>query len=116
LRLLLDANLSPKRLGGLLTHGGHDVRALAAETDLAGLEDERVLELATQDGRILVTRNGRHFVPLTRTWAEAVREHAGLILIWSLSHRRFAEVAQGIDDLCRLEPDQSAWRGRVVGF
>lgn len=116
MRLLLDADLSPKRLGGLLTTAGHDVRALAAEAEHEGLQDERVLELATQDGRILVTRNSRHFAPLSRTWAEAGRDHAGIILIWSFSQRQFAELAQGIDDLCRLEPDQSAWRARVVSF
>ena len=100
----------------MLTDADHDVRALAAEADLEGLEDERVLELATEDGRVLVSRNSRHFLPMSRTWAEAGREHAGIILIWSLSHRQFAELAQGIDDLCRFEADQSAWRGRVVSF
>lgn len=116
MRLLLDADLSPKRLGALLSSAGHEVRALATEAEHEGLQDERVLELASQDGRILVTRNSRHFAPLARTWAEAGREHAGIILIWSLSHRQFAELAQAIENLCRLEPDQSAWRGRVVSF
>ena len=113
---MLDADLSPKRLGGLLTAAGHDVRALAAEVELEGLEDEQVLELATQDGRILVTQNSRHFAVLSRIWAEGGREHAGIILIWSLSQRRFSRLAEGIGVLCRLEPDQSAWRGRVVSF
>jgi hypothetical protein len=113
---MLDADLSPKRLGRLLTAAGHDVRALAAEIELEGLKDEKVLELATQDGRILVTRNSRHFAILSRIWAEGGREHAGIILIWSLSQRQFAKLAEGVDALFRIEPDQSAWRGRVVSF
>jgi hypothetical protein len=113
-RLLLDADLSPKRIGGSLVGAGHDVRAIAAERELEGLHDERVLELATEDGRVLVTRNSRHFVALTRTWAEAGREHAGVILIWSFSHRQFAEISQGIDDLCKRRPEQAAWRDLVL--
>jgi hypothetical protein len=49
LRLLLDANLSAKRIGGPLGEHGHNVRALVAEPDLEGLADEPVLELATID-------------------------------------------------------------------
>jgi predicted nuclease of predicted toxin-antitoxin system len=111
---MLDADLSPKRLGGMLAAAGHDVRGLAAEKELEGLADEQVLELAAQDGRILVTRNSPDFVVLARIWAEGGREHAGIILIWSLSHRQFALLARGIEALCRLEPDQAAWRGRVA--
>jgi hypothetical protein len=111
---MLDADLSPKRLGGMLAAAGHDVRGLAAETELEGLADEQVLELAARDGRILVTRNGRHFAVLSRIWAEAGREHAGIVLIWSLSHRQYAPIAEGIEELLRMEPDQSAWRGRVA--
>jgi predicted nuclease of predicted toxin-antitoxin system len=116
LRLLLDANLSPKRVGRPLTAAGHDVRAVAAEIGLEGLPDEHVLELATGDRRVLVTRNNKHFSALSRIWAEAGREHAGVILIWSLSHRQFAQLARAIDDVCGLEPDQEAWRGRVVSL
>jgi predicted nuclease of predicted toxin-antitoxin system len=116
LRLLLDADLSPKRLGGLLQASGHDVRALAAEPELEGLADDRVLELAAQDGRVLVTRNSPDFVVLARIWAEGGRPHAGIILVWSLSNRQFAELARGLEELFRLEPDQSAWRGRVASL
>jgi hypothetical protein len=111
---MLDADLSPKRLGGMLAAAGHDVRALAAETALEGLADERVLELAAQDGRILVTRNGSDFAVLSRIWAEGGREHAGIVLGWSLSHRQFAQLAAGLEELFRVEPDQAAWRGRVA--
>jgi predicted nuclease of predicted toxin-antitoxin system len=114
LRLLLDANLSPKRLGRMLAAAGHDVTALAAEKELEGLADARVLELATQDGRILVTANSRHFAVLARIWAEGGREHAGIVLVWSLSHRQFAALADGLEELFRAEPEQSAWRGRVA--
>nr|MBA2460345.1 DUF5615 family PIN-like protein [Actinomycetota bacterium] len=59
MRLLLDANLSSRRIGGQLRADGHDVRGVADEPDLEGLDDESVLELATQEDRILITRNSR---------------------------------------------------------
>ena len=86
MRILLDANLSPKRIGSALRVRGHDVLSLAADASLGALDDPQVLELAAQEDRILVTRNSRDFAPLLREWAEADRHHAGCILIWTLSH------------------------------
>jgi predicted nuclease of predicted toxin-antitoxin system len=83
LRLLLDANLSPRGVARPLRAAGHDVRALAEELALEGLDDPDVLALAADEDRILVTRNSRDFAPLLRQWAEAGRPHAGAILIWT---------------------------------
>lgn len=113
---MLDANLSSKKIGEPLRTHGHDVRALIAEADLEGLDDELVLEVATADERILVTRNSRHFAPITRSWAEAGRAHAGVILIWSLTHRQFNEIITGVEDWIDQIPDPQAWRGLVVSL
>lgn len=80
MRLLLDANLSPKRIGRLLERQGHDVLSLVADPTLSSLDDPEVLVLAADEHRILVTRNARDFAPLLREWAEAGRQHAGCIL------------------------------------
>lgn len=72
MRVLLDGQLSPRRVGEALARRGHDVRCVAAEPALSGLTDEEVLMAATDDGRALVTRNARDFVPIARDWAEAV--------------------------------------------
>lgn len=114
MRLMLDANMSPRRIGDPLRDRGHDVRALAAEPDLEGLPDEQVLELATQDDRILITRNSRDFAPIVRRWAEAGRDHAGLILIWSFTHRQFGEIVAGAQQWIEEHPNGQAWRGLVV--
>lgn len=116
MRLLLDANLSPKRIGDSLREHGHNVRALAAEPDLEGLDDEPVLELATSDERILITRNSRDFAPITRRWAEAGRDHAGVILIWSLTHRQFNAIIEGVQRWLEQHPDANHWRGLVVSI
>jgi predicted nuclease of predicted toxin-antitoxin system len=115
LRLLLDANLSSKRIGDPLRRH-HDVRAIADEPELDGLHDELVLELASREERILVTRNSRDFAPISRSWAEAGREHAGVILIWTLTHRQYAEIIRGIETWIEEMPDASSWRGIVVAI
>ena len=116
MRLLLDANLSGKRIGTPLAERGHDVRALGGDADLEGLQDQLVVELATVGRRVLVTRNSRDFAPIARRWAEAEREHAGMILIWSLSHRQFAEIVAGVERWAAEVPSEEAWRSLVVSL
>jgi hypothetical protein len=48
-RLLLDANLSPKRTSALLSKKrGHDMSRLAPDAELGALDDPQVLELAAR--------------------------------------------------------------------
>jgi predicted nuclease of predicted toxin-antitoxin system len=55
MRLLLDANLSPGRIGVALGRRGLDVLSLALDPELGAPHDPQVLELAADQGRILVT-------------------------------------------------------------
>lgn len=116
MRLLLDANLSGRGIGGPLRAAGHDVRALQEEPELDGLDDPDVLALAAAEGRIVVTRNSRHFAPLARVWAEGGRSHAGLILIWTLDHSRFEEIVAGIERCLAERPEQDDWLDLVLAF
>jgi predicted nuclease of predicted toxin-antitoxin system len=109
-RLLLDANLSPKRVGGPLQKRGNDVLSLASDAALGALPDPQVLELAAEQSRILVTRNSRDFAPLLREWAEADRHHAGCILIWTLAHSEFGAIIRGVTRLLDDRPDPKQWR------
>ena len=116
MRLLLDANLSPQGVARPLRSSGHDVRALAEEPTLEALGDPDVLALGASDGRIVITRNSRDFVPLTREWAEAGRTHAGCILIWTLDHSQFTEIVAGIERLLAQRPRQEEWRDLTEAF
>ena len=116
MRLLLDADLSPRGIAEPLREAGHDVLALAAEPALEGLDDPDVLLLAAREQRILVTRNSRDFAPLLREWAEAGRAHAGCILIWTLDHHRFAELVAGVELLLAQRSRQDAWREIAVAL
>jgi hypothetical protein len=115
-RLLLDANLSPKRIGTALVKRGHDVLSLAADAALGALDDPQVLELAADQRRILVTRNARDFAPLLREWAEADRHHAGCILIWTLGHHEFGAILRGITRLLNDHPSAAQWRDLTVAI
>jgi predicted nuclease of predicted toxin-antitoxin system len=116
LRLLLDANLSPRGIASKLRGAGHDVLALAEDAAFEGLPDPQVLELAASEQRILVTRNSRDFAPLARQWAEAERSHAGIVLIWTLDHSQFAQIVAGIESQLRRQPSQELWRDLTVAF
>jgi predicted nuclease of predicted toxin-antitoxin system len=116
LRLLLDANLSPRGIAAKLREAGHDVLALAADTTFEGLPDPQVLALAASEQRVLITRNSRDFAPLARQWAEAGHQHAGIILIWTLDHNQFAEILAGIERQLQQRPTQEQWRDITVAF
>lgn len=116
MRLLLDANLSGRRIAGPLREDGHDVAALSEHPDLEGLADPEVLALAATEGRILVTRNSRDFAPLLREWAEAGRSHAGCVLIWTLRHDDFGPILAGLRGLLAERIEQSAWRDAAIAL
>ncbi len=116
MRLLLDANLSPRGIASRLRTAGHDVLALAEDPALEGLDDPAVLELAAGQNRVLVTRNSRDFAPLAREWAEAQYPHAGIILIWTLDHSQFRQIVAGTESHLRQRPRQEDWRDIVVAF
>jgi hypothetical protein len=108
-RLLLDAHLSARRIARPLRDLGHDVLALAEMRELDGLTDAQVLELATEQRRIVVTRNAKDFAPILRVWAEAGRRHHGCILLWSLRHDRFAAIVRGIAGELAARPRSRDW-------
>jgi hypothetical protein len=95
---------------------GHDVLALAEDAANEGLSDPQVLELASTDRRVLITRNSRDFAPISRAWAEAQRPHSGLILIWTLDHSQFAEIVTGIQRQLDLWPSREQWTDLTVAF
>jgi predicted nuclease of predicted toxin-antitoxin system len=116
LQLLLDANLSPRGIAARLRNAGHDVLALTEDATFEGLPDPQVLELASSEQRVLITRNSRDFAPLARQWAEAGRSHAGIVLIWTLDHSQFAEILAGVERQLQQRPSQEQWRDITVAF
>ena len=116
MRLLLDADLSFRRIAGPLTERGFDVVAAQADAVRRSLPDAEILVWAAAESRILVTRNARHFQPLVRLWAERPQSHAGVILIWTLRSNQFNEIVDAIERLFADRPNQESWRDLVLSI
>ena len=79
-RLLLDEMLGSKISVQLRTRG-LDVYGIAEHVNLRSMTDADVLELATVEGRALVTLNIADFQLLDRQWTSQGRTHAGIVFI-----------------------------------
>jgi Domain of unknown function (DUF5615) len=113
-RLILDAHVSGRRVGGRLHALGHDVRALDQEPELEGLPDDQLLQLAAEDDRVLVTHDVADFPRVARSWAESGRSHAGVILVYGITHGEFDLIARGVARWCARRPRQADWRDATV--
>lgn len=114
MRLLLDAHLSSARVGEPLRALGHDVLAIVSDPQLARFSDRSLLRLATEEERIVVTCDGVDFDILAREWASTKREHAGIVIVWSLRNGQFKEIVDGIRLLVEARPQQAAWKNLVL--
>ncbi len=95
MRLLLDEHYSP-RVADRLRRLGHDVTTVRESTDVGGLPDADVLEVAVVQRRAVVTENVADFVALHRARFVAGRRHFGLIFT---SPRRFPRTTPSIGRL-----------------
>jgi predicted nuclease of predicted toxin-antitoxin system len=84
-RFLLDEHLQPA-LAKAAIRAGLDVVAVAA-TDLRGRNDVTILRAAIAQGRILVSYNARHFIPLLRDFIRSGVKVPGLVTISSRTLR-----------------------------
>jgi len=107
-RLFLDAHVSARRIATTLRRQ-HDVRAADEERELDGWEDERLLVLAAEEGRIMVTFNVADFARITTEWAAAGRSHAGCLVIVGIDHGEFGLILRVIEHAIASRPDQESW-------
>jgi predicted nuclease of predicted toxin-antitoxin system len=116
-KALLDEQLSPQ-IAVLLREAGYDVVAVADRDDLAGSSDSIILEVATSEGRAVVTNNIKDFRPLAAERLARGRTHAGLILVPSTRTRtRFAITAlvSAIQKVLHDHPDGLPGSERWIG-
>ena len=114
MKLLLDAHLSPTRIGDPLRAIGHDVLAIATDARLARLPDRSLMRFAEEEQRVLVTCDGADFDLLAREWASTRREHSGLVIVWSLRNSQFREIVDGVRILTEARPRQRDWKNLVL--
>ncbi len=109
MRLLLDAHVSGRRIARALREQGHEVRSADEERALDGWEDDRLLELAAREGRIMVTFNVKDFARLVSEWAGAGTHHAGCLMIVGIDHGEFGLALRVIAAALEVRPDQGSW-------
>lgn len=110
MRLFLDAHISGRVIAIALRERGHDVRSADEERELDGWEDDRLLELATDEDRVMVSFNIRDFPRIVGEWAEAGHHHAGCLLIVGVDHGEFGEILRLIDTALVTRPAQADWK------
>ena len=122
MKALLDEQLS-LQIAALLRQMGYDVEAVADRPDLLGCSDRSLLEIASAEGRAVITNNIRDFRPLAAEWLAQGRVHAGLILLPSTRTRTRAAIAvlaDRISTVLRDNPDglsgSECWIGALRDF
>ncbi|HET6866572.1 MAG TPA: DUF5615 family PIN-like protein [Solirubrobacteraceae bacterium] len=108
MRLFLDAHVSARRITTALREQ-HDVRAADEERELDGWDNESLLALATEQGRIMVTFNVMDFARITTEWIAAGRSHAGCLLIVGIDLAEFGLILRVIDHVLSTRTEQAAW-------
>jgi len=106
-KALLDEQLSSE-IAARLRHAGYDLIAVAERPDLVGSADSVLLDVATSEGRAVITNNVKDFRPLAAARLAQGQSHAGLILLPSnRSRTRSATtaLASAIGDVLRDHPD-----------
>lgn len=117
MKALLDEHLSPP-IAVLLRESGHDVLAVAERVELIGSDDAALLEVATDEGRAVITNNVKDFRPLAAERLAQGRTHADLILLPSARTRTRAAVAilaRAIEKVLREHPDGLAGSEHWIG-
>jgi len=114
MKLFLDAHISGRRIATALRKNGHDVRAADEERSLDGLTDDQLLQIATDEGRIMVTFNVADFPDIARRWAEADKRHHGLAIVVGIDHGEFGTILRVINRALTSRSDQAEWANHTV--
>ena len=93
----------------MLDHPQDDAHLRAAANELDGWEDERLLALASERGRIMVTFNAKDFARITTEWAAAGKSHAGCLLIVGIDHAEFGLILRVIEHALSTRGEHAAW-------
>ena len=103
MKFYLDADLSPK-IAELLRRRGFDAVS-AFELQKAQSSDQEQLDLATREGRCLVTMNARDFIALSHGAIRRQVPHAGMILCPpSLRGSEYRAIAEALIRVANLYP------------
>lgn len=117
MKALVDEQLS-SLIASRLRESGYDVIAVTERGDLVGSNDRIVLEVASAEGRAVITNNVKDFRPLAAERLAKGRTHPGLIFVPSKRTRTRAAVATlatAIEKVLRDHPEGLEGSERWIG-
>jgi hypothetical protein len=79
------------------------------ERGLDSSADEKLLDLAAKEERVLVTFDVKDFPVIVRQWAEVGRTHAGCAIIVDIDHGEFGAILDAIERELAARPEQADW-------
>ena len=106
---MLDAHVSGRRIGAALRERGHDVLAVDEQRDLDGALDEELMEIASAEGRILVTFDAADFPRICREWLEASQSHHGCAVVVGIRQSEFGAIVRALESAFEQRPDPREW-------
>lgn len=80
MRILIDENMSNRRLGARLQSAGHDA-VLADDVGLLSVSDARVLAWAVRQDRSVMTRDHKDFIDLHDLVLACGGHHPGMLIV-----------------------------------
>lgn len=117
MKALLDEHLAPQ-IAVLLCDAGYDVQAVAHRPELIGSSDSSILEVATSEGRAVITKNVKDFRPLVAARLAQGGTHGGLILVPSTRTRTRSAISPLAGAIIRVlhdHPDGLEGSERWIG-
>jgi hypothetical protein len=117
LKLLLDEQISPDVAEGFRRRQGNSVVWGLAEWEggrCMGLADDLLLQEAAAQKLTLVTYDRKTIPPLLKTWAEAGRDHGGVIFVddKTIPSLDFGGLIRALQKLFQ-ETSRWDWRNRI---
>ena len=89
------------------------MHAADSDSDLEGLDDADLLEIAAEEGRVMVTFDVKDFAPLITQWVEEGRRHAGCIFIRGFRNNEIGAISKALIKLLGERSKQSEWIDRI---
>lgn len=115
MKVLLDEHLSPL-IAQALRDLGFDAQSVSARSDLMSTSDEALVEVATAEGRAVVTNNVKDFRPVAADRLVGGAGHGGLILLparHTRTRRATGRLTEAIAEIMTAHPsgiaDREVW-------
>jgi hypothetical protein len=79
-----------------------------------GLGDEQLLELAADEGRVMITFDVKDFTVIACRWAEAGKAHAGLGIVVGIDRGEIGTILDALAREMNMRSAQAEWTNTTL--